>query len=61
MPKVQGRTLSAMGDAIDQRTQFRCGDGDDIADHMGEPLALLMAIVDRREHRTQEQRHAIGY
>src|SRR5690554_3852207 len=53
------RQLVGAVDAVDQRAQRRRGDGDAVADVMGEALALAVAVLDRREHGAEEQHEAV--
>src|SRR2546425_9879571 len=50
----------AMDDLVDERPDLRCGDLHDVADLVRESAARRAAIVERREHRADEEHDPVG-
>src|SRR5919201_604049 len=61
-PGAEGPRLAILrvADAVHQRAELRRGDGDDVADLVGEALARRIAVLDGSEHRAEEEDRAVG-
>jgi len=58
-PAPPGRAVVRIAHAIDEPAKLRGGDGDDIVELVGKALPRRVPVLDRREHRAQEQHRAI--
>src|ERR1044072_2297409 len=58
--EVPGRRGLGRGHAVDERAERGARDADDIALLVREAAAGMVAVLDRREERAEEQREAVG-
>ncbi len=55
-----GRTVRRQPDTVGERAELFTGDGDDVADCVRKPLPASPRSFDRREHRAEIERKAVG-